>query len=224
MRLINTVHDDYVHHRRIRRLGDLLSNLIPEGTSVLDVGCGDGLLARRIQDIRPDIRVRGIDVLIREAAHIPVQHFDGRTFPEDVGQADVLMFVDVLHHTDDPMVLLREAARVAGRAILIKDHTRDGLLAGPTLRVMDYVGNAHHGIVLPYNYWPRRSWHEAFRELGLTVRAWEDDLKLYPRLADWVFGRTLHFIALLEPLGGAPGAEATERRGADRHRDLHPGW
>ena len=37
---------------------------------------------------------------------------------------------------------------------------------------MDYVGNAHHGVVLPYNYWPRRRWHDAFRDLGLTVRAW----------------------------------------------------
>jgi SAM-dependent methyltransferase len=223
MRLINAVHDSYVHHRRIRRLADLLSNLIPEGNSVLDVGCGDGLLARRIQAIRHDVRVSGIDVLVRDTTHIPVQHFDGRSFPENLGQADVVMFVDVLHHTDDPMVLLREAARVARRAILIKDHTRDGLLAGATLRVMDYVGNAHHRVILPYNYWPGRSWHEAFRELGLTVRAWEDDLKLYPRWADWVFGRKLHFIALLEPLRGATGAEATERRSADRHRGPYPG-
>jgi SAM-dependent methyltransferase len=148
MELINTVHDGYVHHRRIRRLGDLLSPLIPEGASVLDVGCGDRLLARRIQDMRPDLRVRGIDVLLRVETHIPVQHFDGRTFPEDVGQADVVMFVDTLHHTHDPLVLLREAGRVARQAILVKDNTRDGLLAGPTLRLMDYVGNAHHGVAL----------------------------------------------------------------------------
>ena len=63
---------------------------------------------------------------------------------------DVVMFVDVLHHTDDPLLLLQEAQRV-GKIILVKDHFRKGFLAGPTLRFMDWVGNAHHGVVLPYN-------------------------------------------------------------------------
>lgn len=151
--------------------------------------------------------------MVREATHIPVQHFDGRTFPEDVGQADVVMFVNVLHHTDDPMVLLREAARVAGRAILIKDHTRDDLFAGPTLRVMDYVGNAHHGIVLPYNYWPRRSWHEAFRELGLTVRAWEDDLKLYPHWPTGSSGASCTSSPCSSPSAAHPGAAQASAMG-----------
>ena len=55
------------------------------------------------------------------------------------------MFVDVLHHTDDPMVLLREAGRVASGFVLIKDHTQNGILAGRRLRFMDWVGNARHG-------------------------------------------------------------------------------
>jgi hypothetical protein len=97
------------------------------------------------------------------------------------------------------MVLLREAARVARRAVVIKDHTLDGLLAGPTLRFMDHVGNARHGVALPYNYWPRRRWVEAFRELALEVEVWREDLRLYPRPADWVFGRSLHFVAKLRP-------------------------
>ena len=46
------------------------------------------------------------------------------------------MFVDVLLHTLDPMILLREAIRVARQTVVIKDHTLDGLLAGPTLRAM----------------------------------------------------------------------------------------
>jgi SAM-dependent methyltransferase len=203
MALVDALHDGYVHRRRIRRLSDHLSSLIPERATVLDVGCGDGLLAHRIQVARPDLQVRGIDVLIRDGAHVAVQHFDGRSFPEEIGPVDVVMFVDVLHHTDDPMVLLREAVRVARRAIVIKDHTCNGLLAGPTLRLMDYVGNAHHGVVLTYNYWPKDRWQDAFGKLGLTVRAWKDDLRLYPRPADWVFGRSLHFIALLEPQGRA---------------------
>ncbi|HWE36605.1 MAG TPA: methyltransferase domain-containing protein [Isosphaeraceae bacterium] len=199
MGLIDRVHDRHVHGRRVRVLCEHLAALVPAGASVLDVGCGDGLLARLLLDRRPDLDVRGIDVLVRPGTHVPVAPFDGRTIPEADGGVDVVLFVDVLHHTDDPTVLLREAARVARRAVVLKDHTRDGLLAGPTLRFMDDVGNARHGVALPHNYWPRRRWHEAFAALGLSVVAWRDDLGLYPRPADWVFGRSLHFVARLEP-------------------------
>src|SRR5262249_6117332 len=156
-----------------------------------------GLVARRIQELRPDVRIRGIDVLVRENTHIPTESFDGRTIADGEGTTDVVLLVDVLHHTDDPTILLREAARVARRCVLIKDHTRYASLAGPTLRFMDSAGNAPHGVTLPYNYWPKRRWVEAFRDLGLTVQSWQADLGLSPGPADWVFGRSLHFIASL---------------------------
>jgi hypothetical protein len=109
----------------------------------------------------------------------------------------VVMFVDVLHHTEDPLRLLREAVRVTRRTILIKDHPLDGFLAGPTLHFMDWVANKRHGIALPHNYWPRRKWYDAFHTLGLTVTVWKTKLGLY-RPAGWLFGRELHFIARLD--------------------------
>jgi SAM-dependent methyltransferase len=197
---IQSLHDGYVHGRRVRRLCELLACLIPESCSVLDVGCGDGLLARLIQDRRPDLALRGIDVLVREHTLIPVEAFDGRSIPRGDDSVDVIMFVDVLHHTDDPTVLLAEAARVARRAVLIKDHLLEGFLAGRTLRFMDYVGNTHHGVALPYNYWPRGRWQQVFDKLGLTPEEWRDQLGLYPWPANLLFGRSLHFVARLGPI------------------------
>jgi SAM-dependent methyltransferase len=197
----------------VRVLHKHLVELMPQGASVLDVGCGDGRLARLIQEARPDLSVSGIDVVARPQAHIPVQVFDGETIPAEEAGIDVILFVDVLHHTADPMVLLAEAARVARRAIVIKDHNRDGLFAGPTLRFMDYVGNAHHGVALPYNYWARERWHAAFETLGLVRRAWKERLELYPAFADWIFGRSLHFVASLEPTQRG-GSTKAPRHGA----------
>ena len=90
-----------------------------------------------------------------------------------------------------------EARRVARQAVILKDHTRNGLLAGATLRLMDWVGNARHEVVLPYNYWPRHRWLEAFDELGLRIDTWIKRLQLYPAPGNWIFGRSLHFIAKL---------------------------
>jgi SAM-dependent methyltransferase len=79
----------------------------PRNASVLDVGSGDGRLARLVADKRPDISIQGIDVLVRTDAAIPVVKFDGTSIPYGEGSFDVVMLVDVLHHTVEPMILLR---------------------------------------------------------------------------------------------------------------------
>jgi SAM-dependent methyltransferase len=198
MSMIDRIHGGYIHKRRVRVLSNHLAELIPRDVHVLDVGCGDGLLAHQIMLKRPDIDLRGIDVLIRKQTYIPVDAFDGQAFPYGDASFDVVLFVDVLHHTEAPMVLLREAARVARKAIVIKDHTRNGLLAGPILRFLDWVGNARHGVMLPYNYWPQQRWIETFDMLALTIGVWKKDLGLYPRPANWIFERSLHFLARLD--------------------------
>ncbi len=198
MSIVGRVHSGVVFGRRVRVLADALSDLIPCGGTLVDVGCGDGSVGRSIADARPDLDVSGFEVLVRPDCHVPVQAFDGSTIPLEDGSVDFAMLVDVLHHTDEPAVLLAEAARVARRAVLLKDHTVRGLLARPTLRFMDWFGNAHHGVVLPYNYWPATRWSEAFDRLGLTVSERREELGLYPFPASLVFERGLHFAARLE--------------------------
>jgi len=198
MKLLGRAHGTLVHSRRIRRLSQQLAELIPPNAEVLDVGCGDGKLAALIQQLRPDVKMQGIDVLVRDKTEVPIKRFDGVTIPFPDKSVDVTMFVDVLHHTEDPNVLLQEASRVAKKFIVIKDHTDDGFLSNVTLRFMDWVGNKPHGVVLPYNYWRERQWRQAFEELKFEIVAWHKDLKLYPYGADLFFGRGLHVITKLK--------------------------
>lgn len=199
MSVVERVHGEFVFGRRIRVLASHLAPMLPQGARVLDVGCGDGSLASLIMAKRPDVSLEGVDVLVRPHTSIPVRQFDGVRLPYDDASVDVAMFVDVLHHTADPMVMLREAARVARRGILIKDHLHHGLLAGLTLRFMDWVGNARHGVSLPYNYWRPSQWGDAFAALRMLPTKRVDRLGLYPPPASWLFDRALHFVALLEP-------------------------
>jgi SAM-dependent methyltransferase len=195
MNLLEKIHGSYVHNRRVRVLARELSALLPVNGQVLDVGCGDGLLAALMQKDKPNVVITGIDVLVRDHTHIPVVKFDGTTIPFPDRSFDTLVFVDVLHHTDDPVLLLREATRVARNTIVIKDHTLEGFAAGPTLRFMDRIGNRRYNVALPYNYWPKQEWLNAFEALGLTLRTWKSKLDLYPCYVDWFVGRSLHFIA-----------------------------
>jgi SAM-dependent methyltransferase len=206
-RLLDRLHGTWIHRRRVRRLAQLLAPLLPEHASVLDVGCGDGAVARSILELRPDLNVEGIDVLLRPDAAIPVSAFDGCTVPFPDGSFDAVLLADVLHHTEDPARLLGEAARVARRAVVVKDHRLEGILAGPTLRFMDRAGNERHGVALPYTYWPEERWRLCFAALGLSVAAWTTTLRLYPLPLDWLFGRGLHFVARLEPRSGQARVE-----------------
>jgi SAM-dependent methyltransferase len=197
MNVLEKIHGGYVHDRRVQVLAREIAALLPEQGRVLDVGCGDGLLASLIQESKPGVSLTGIDVLVRTNTYIPVTEFDGQAIPFPDGSFDAVLLVDVLHHTNEPEILLREAARVARDAIVLKDHTREGVAAETTLRFMDRIGNRRHNVALPHNYWQKRKWLDAFQRLGLTVRNWKSRLGLYPAPADWVFGRSLHFLARL---------------------------
>lgn len=196
---IGYLHEKAVFGRRVRVLAERIGALIPPHSHVVDVGTGDGQIAQGIARNCTQVRVEGIDVMARKTAHVPVTLFDGRTIPFADKSADVVSFIDVLHHADDAPRLLAEAGRVARKGVVIKDHLSESALDHATLRVMDWVGNAPHGVVLPYNYASRGQWMAWFEGAGLTLDSFETDIPLYPFPLGAVFGRGLHFIARLEP-------------------------
>lgn len=196
---VGALHERLVFGRRVKILASRLAGIIPPQATVLDVGCGDGTIDYLISRQLPAVSIQGIDVLLRPSVRIPVRKFDGVHIPYEDASFDVVMFVDVLHHTDAPVLLLQEAKRV-GRSIVIKDHFRQGLAAGATLRFMDWVGNAHHDVALPYNYWSPAQWASAFNRVGLKVIELVYSLGLYPAPASWILERRLHFIGRLEPV------------------------
>ena len=197
MRAAESLHEAYVGQRRVRVLADHLARLAPRDARLLDVGCGDGRVARELCRRRADLHCEGIDVLVRPDAEIPVTGFDGRHIPHTDDAFDAVLLIDVLHHCEDPRAALLEAVRVARSHVLVKDHTLHGPLAGPTLRLMDRVGNERHDVALPYTYWPEEKWRALLDELDLRIEHWTGSLGLYPWPASLLFDRSLHFVTRL---------------------------
>jgi SAM-dependent methyltransferase len=195
--LVKSFHHRWIFQRRVAVLSTLLAEMIPPAASVLDVGCGDGSIGKLIAQKQPGVAVHGLEVMARPVCELEYSLFDGTRIPYPDASFDVCLFVDVLHHSDDPAQLLGEAVRVSRRYVVIKDHLCENAVDAATLRFMDWVGNRPHGVRLTYNYKSRREWDALFAAAGLGIRAWKDSVPLQAFPISTVFSRKLHFIALL---------------------------
>lgn len=186
-------------NRRIWVLSRHLAKAIPGRGTVLDIGCGDGQLALALMRLRPDLKVEGVDVVARPKTLIPVAQYDGNRLPFEDKSFDYVTIVDVLHHTNDPTIVLSEASRVARQGVVIKDHLREGFLANEILSFMDWCGNIGDGVALPYNFLSRSEWQGAFFKSKLQFVETNEKLDIYLPPARWLFDRSLHFVSYLSP-------------------------
>ncbi|HUI52669.1 MAG TPA: methyltransferase domain-containing protein [Terriglobales bacterium] len=193
-------HQAFVSGRRTRVIAEALAPLVPRNASVLDVGCGDGVVATLLAGRRPDIAVEGVEVAPRPGCTIPCRPFDGERLPFPDGSFDVCLFVDVLHHTSDVTQLLGEAARVARSCVLLKDHLCESTVDHGILRAMDWLSNRPHGVVLTYNYQSLTDWRRHFATCHLQAEQLSTALPLYPFPFSLLFGRGMHFVAQLRRL------------------------
>ncbi len=191
--------NSWYYNRRIWVLSRALADAIPARGTVLDIGCGDGQLARALMKVRPDLKIEGVDVVARPKTLMPIAQYDGITLPFADKSFDYVTIVDVLHHTDDPTVVLAEASRVARNGVVIKDHLREGPLAQATLAFMDWCGNIGDGVPLPYNFLSRSEWQAAFFKARLQLVNSVERLGIYLPPATWFFDRNLHFVSFLTP-------------------------
>ena len=196
---VGYLHDRGILHRRVTALASAIAPLLPESARVLDVGCGDGLLDQALLEVRPDLRIEGVDVLVRPHTPIRVREFDGSHLPFAAGEFDVAMAIDVFHHAVDAKALMQEMKRVARGSLVIKDHLLHGLPSELILRAMDWVGNSRHGVRLPFSYWSEAEWRSAWDQCGIRPVSILRHLHLYPFPLSLIFETDLHFIAMLEP-------------------------
>ena len=191
-------HRNIVMGRRVRQISSIISELIPdEVISVLDVGAGTGEMAQAVNDLHPELIFSGVDVYVRPKTFIPIVEYDGKILPFADNFFDAVLIVDVLHHCQDPVSLLKKCVRVSKCFVIIKDHISENFFDENVLKFMDWIGNRAHGVDLPYNYLSSSEWDSSFAMVGLDCLRKVNQLNLYPMPFDIVFGSSLHFLSLL---------------------------
>lgn len=196
---IKKIHGFTIHTNRVSTISTILVKNIPSDvTSVLDIGCGDGLISSKIQKLREKITYTGIDIMERPKCMINYQSFDGENIPFDEKSFDAIQLIDVLHHVEDINKVLQNALRYSSKYIIIKDHIYKNKFDFHTLKFMDWVGNVPHGVKVIYNFQNEVNWSKMFQNFTLQKKFYIKNINLYPWFANWIFGRELHFIAILE--------------------------
>jgi SAM-dependent methyltransferase len=146
--------------------------------SLLDVGCGEGVLVYEWAKRLGDKRVVGIDLeeesiqagwKERQAPNLEYRIMEAENLPFADDEFDVATAIEVLEHVPDPAHTVAEMARVASRWLLVSV-PREPLWRGQNMARGAYLkqlGNTPGHI----NHWSKRSFVSLLSEHGEVVQA-----------------------------------------------------
>jgi SAM-dependent methyltransferase len=146
-----------------------LSPYLRNSKKVLDLGASCGRLANELSKKLPNIDFVGVDTYVQPKTFIPIKRYNGKEIPFPDNSFDCVIIIDVLHHDENPTVILKEARRVSKKYILIKDHFWNNKLDFLLLKYADYIGNKPYGVALPYNFLRISDWKSMIKETNLKI-------------------------------------------------------
>jgi 2-polyprenyl-3-methyl-5-hydroxy-6-metoxy-1,4-benzoquinol methylase len=159
-----------------RTLDELFVRADPQ--SLLDVGCGEGVLVEKWAKRLGDKRVVGIDLdhpalhqewATRTAPNLEYKVMKAENLPFADGEFDVATAIEVLEHVPDPEHTVAEMARVASRWLLVSV-PREPLWRALNMARGAYVrdlGNTPGHL----NHWSKRSFVSLLSRHGEVVEA-----------------------------------------------------
>ena len=159
-----------------RTLDELMARARPQ--SLLDVGCGEGVLVHRWALEMPQARLVGIDLeeesiqagwAERQAPNLEYRTMPAEDLPFAENEFELASAIEVLEHVPDPEHTVAEMARCASRHLLVS------VPREPLWRML----NMARGAYLPQlgntpghlNHWSKRSFTKMLARHGEVVEA-----------------------------------------------------
>ena len=156
--------------------------LLPSGAAIVDLGCGQGLLAALLSSAGHDVRrLRGIDLMARDverarAAATGAEFLQGDIRTTPLGRAERVVILDVLHYVDlaaqeDVLRRVREALG-GGGTLLLRVGDANGSLRFRWTVFIDKLVTALRGHrIARLHCRPVAEWVRLLQELGFAVEA-----------------------------------------------------
>ncbi len=138
------------------------------GQHLLEIGAGKGLVAQALQRMT-QTQITLVDVVNYNQTDLPLKIYDGRHLPFGEESFDYSLLIFVLHHTPEPLPVLREALRVARHGALIVENHVEGWLRRQVTRAIDSIPHFQHGVPICYRAQTIEAWQQTFARL--PVRA-----------------------------------------------------
>lgn len=157
----------------------LVEPYIEEHARVLDIGAGTGWVAHRIHE-RKGCDVQLVDVVDCNETALPLRLYDGTKLPYADKSFDIATLVFVLHHTGDHERILREAARVARRRIIVVEDTPVNIRERWAQWLLDTALSIEHGFATPHTCNSIGRWREVFDTLALRLEREDIDPPFFP--------------------------------------------
>lgn len=154
--------------KRAKKLVHLLGRFIKKGDNVLDLGMGDGLIAKQLQ-LNHDIKIMGLDVEDYNTTDIPLVINNSKRLPFRDRQFDVVLIISVLHHADNFTSLLAEAKRICKRCIIILEDVYSNIIERMAIILTDALSNFLNPMNMPFNFRREREWLSIFNTLNLKL-------------------------------------------------------
>jgi ubiquinone/menaquinone biosynthesis C-methylase UbiE len=157
-----------------RTLEDLFEQAAPE--SILDIGCGEGVLTYQWAEKLGDKRVVGLDLPdeklqaeweTRRRPNLEYVTMPAENLPFEADEFDVATAIEVLEHVPDPEHTVAEMARCAKRHLLVSV-PREPLWRALNMARGSYIknwGNTPGHL----NHWSKRSFVELLSKHGEVV-------------------------------------------------------
>jgi ubiquinone/menaquinone biosynthesis C-methylase UbiE len=169
-----------VYQRAAQKMCLDCQGFIQKGSKILDLGCGSGIVAKNFEDFFR-ARVVGVDIRDRRVFPIPFQIINGKNLPFPDNSFDAVLISYVLHHSKDPLSLLKEAKRVSEKIIIYEDLPPEDFLSNVICKIHDLTFDRffqHQKVQVSFK--SEEEWEKIFNSLNLSIFHKKRIKSLYP--------------------------------------------